>query len=68
MAIELAMVTRETALATAMEIGMLNNQDSVLVQEIPVVSELVWMPHTSVSRSSSSRIWAVCSNYIRLIL
>ena len=51
MAIELDMITYDIAEAAALEIGILNNQEFVLVQEIPVLSQLIRIPHTVVLQS-----------------
>jgi hypothetical protein len=44
MAIEFAMTSYEAALAAAIEIGQLNNQSSILFQELPVTNRLITIP------------------------
>ena len=66
MAIELDMVTRDTAREAATEIGRLNRQESVLIQEVPVVSELVRTSHPISAKAPLSRAWAVWLSSIRL--
>ena len=67
MAIELDMVTRETAQVAAIEIGLLNRQESVLVQEVPVISDLVRIPHPNPAKAPLKKAWTECRSSIRTL-
>ncbi len=67
MAIELDMITYQTARDAAMEIGLLNRQRAVLLQEVPVVSDLIEMPHTVIDEPPLKRAWSECAILIRSI-
>lgn len=64
MAIELDMVTRDTAREAAREIGLLNRQEAVLIQEIPIVSELVRISSSIPAESPLRRAWTECLSSI----
>jgi hypothetical protein len=66
MAIELDMVTRETAYEAALEIGLLNRQEAVLIQELPVVSELVRIPRPFAPETTTRKAWTECLTLIQL--
>jgi hypothetical protein len=67
MGIELDMVTRQTAWEAAMEIGLLNHQKAVLVQEVPVVSDLIEMPHSVINKTPLRTACSECIIFIRAI-
>lgn len=65
MAIELDMVTREAAREAAIKIGLLNRQEAVLIQDIPVVSELVRIPHPLPEKALLSKARTECISSLR---
>ena len=66
MVIELDMIAPEIAEAAALEIGIFNDQQAVLLQEIPIKSRLISIPRAQSKPSAASWNWGACMSIIML--